>query len=159
MILNRFFIDLNLVDDDDSSWFVPFNFATLTLKTRSQTSSKKKKIEKIISIAEKPDWFEFNKQQMGHYRVNYDFENWNSIINVLNSENYQRVHVLNRAQLVDDFLSFANAGLIDFDIASGILKYLRHEIDYIPWSTLTKNSEKMRGAFGGKNKVFNVSCM
>ena len=32
------------------------------------------------------DWYIFNLQQSGFYRVNYDTENWNNLINQLNTD-------------------------------------------------------------------------
>ncbi|XP_050465111.1 aminopeptidase N-like, partial [Cataglyphis hispanica] len=44
------------------------------------------------------DWLIFNIQQVGHYRVNYDRDNWKRIAFYLTTENYMKMHVLNRAQ-------------------------------------------------------------
>lgn len=157
----RFFVNESLKDDANSSWFIPLNFATSQTPNFDDTKIthyfEQETTEKIISTEENPEWFVFNKQQIGYYRVNYDFKNWHSIINVLNSENYHQIHVLNRAQLVDDAMSFANAGLIDFNVASGILMYLRRETDYIPWASATTYLNEVNEIFGGRNYIFNVS--
>jgi aminopeptidase N len=42
--------------------------------------------------------------------------------------------VVNRAQLIDDSLNLARAEIIDYSIPLQILKYLRMEIDYVPWA-------------------------
>jgi aminopeptidase N len=70
---------------------------------------------------------------MGYYRVNYDIANWQEIINVLNSPDFTKIHVLNRAQLVDDALTMAFDGYLSYDIAFGIVHYLFRETDYMPW--------------------------
>ena len=93
-------------------------------------------IEKIISTENiqgfnENEWFLFNKQQLSYYRVNYDSDNWKNIVKVLNSEHYNQIHVLNRAQLVDDALNFAFDGYIDFDVAFGVLAHLEREIGYL----------------------------
>lgn len=95
--------------------------------------------------------------QIGYYRVNYDFDNWHKLIVLLNSDDYQLINVLNRAQLVDDAMSFAQAGLIDHDVAAGILMYLRHETDYIPWASASNYLNDMSELFGGRNHEIHVS--
>lgn len=80
-------------------------------------------------------WYILNKQVIGYYRVNYDKTNWQLLINVLNSTAYGNIHVLNRAQLIDDSINLARANLLDIDIALDILYYLQRETDFIPWST------------------------
>lgn len=137
---------------DASSWFVPLNFAhannpnfdemEFTHFFESETSEKLISTDGIQSFDD-DEWFVFNKQQLGYYRVNYDVENWWNIIRTLNSENYQQIHVLNRAQLVDDAFNFAIDGLIDFDIALGLLSYLQREVDYLPWASAVSSLERL----------------
>jgi aminopeptidase N len=129
---------------DSSSWFIPINFAHSSNPdfddSRIEYYFEAGTSELIISTSnidgfDDGGWFVFNKQQLGFYRVNYDFENWHNIIKVLNSGNYQQIHVLNRAQIVDDVMNFAIDGYVDFNIALGVLAYLRHETDYLPWAS------------------------
>jgi aminopeptidase N len=156
----RFFIDSELTDDANSKWFIPINFAT----SENQNFNDEKFTdffepevdEKIISIEKEPEWFVFNKQQIGFYRVNYDLENWKNLIQILNSENFNQIHVLNRAQLIDDSLSFAKAGLIDYDVAAEVLMYLRQETDYVPWAAALSHLGHIYEVFGGRNENFNV---
>lgn len=88
-------------------------------------------------------WYVFNKQQIGYYRVNYNIANWNALIKVLNSENFEQIHVLNRAQLIDDSLNFAADNLLDYDVPLGILSYLTRETDYVPWRAAVNNLDKL----------------
>lgn len=70
---------------------------------------------------------------LGYYRVNYNEHNWNAIINVLNGNTFHIVHVLNRAQLLDDSFNLAKAGYLDFSIALNLLtKYLHREYELMP---------------------------
>lgn len=78
-------------------------------------------------------WFVFNKQQLGFYRVNYDFNNWHELFKILNSDNFRQIHVLIRAQLVDDPLNLAADGYLSYEVAFRVLSYLSRETDYIPW--------------------------
>ena len=157
----KFLIDSRLREDANSTWTIPLNFATSQgadfENTKFDIFFEKSTEEKIIQVEVEPEWFVFNKQQVGYYRVNYDLENWNNIIKLLNSENFNAIHVLNRAQLVDDALSFAQAGLIDQSLASSVLMYLKLETDYIPWEAATPHLNQLYDLFGGRNQEINVS--
>ena len=69
---------------------------------------------------------------LGYYRVNYDEKNWRLIINQLN-EDHNKIHVINRAQLINDALNFASIGLLNYDLALGVTSYLDKETEYFPW--------------------------
>jgi aminopeptidase N len=51
----------------------------------------------------------------------------------LNSENYEKIHAVNRAQLLDDALNLARAGVLNYRTALDLTQYLEKEVDYIPW--------------------------
>lgn len=71
---------------------------------------------------------------IGYYRVNYNDYNWNLITNYLNTENYKLIHVLNRAQLLDDSFHLAQDSYIgSHTIFLNITRYLRQEGDGIAW--------------------------
>lgn len=78
-------------------------------------------------------WVIFNTQQVGYYRVNYDAVSWHLIYQALLKANHDGIHVLNRAQVVDDALNLARGGLLDYETAFDILDYLPAETNYIPW--------------------------
>lgn len=156
----KYFVDPSLKDELNSTWTIPLNYATSDNPNFDDTTITHyfdhNSNQKTIPLdSNKPEWFVFNKQQLGYYRVNYDAENWRNIIEVLNGENYSDIHVLNRALLVDDAMSFARAGLINYDLASGILMYLRHESDYIPWASASIYLDELTDLFGGMNEDIN----
>lgn len=64
--------------------------------------------------------------------MNYNVDNWNAIIDDLNSNTFHIIHVLNRAQLLDDSFNLAKSGYLDFSIALNILKYLQREYELMP---------------------------
>ena len=74
----------------------------------------------------------FNIQQTGYYRVNYDENNWKLIIKQL-KEDHTTIHVVNRAQIIDDALNLARAGLLKYQLALDVTSYLHKENEYIPW--------------------------
>lgn len=56
------------------------------------------------------------------------------IISTLNDPNgFEKIHTLNRVQLIDDVFSFSQTGDVDYEIAFHMLNYLRHEKEYLPW--------------------------
>ena len=69
---------------------------------------------------------------LGYYRVNYDEKNWRLIIDQLN-EDHNKIHVINRAQLINDALNLASIGLLNYDLALGVTSYLGKETEYFPW--------------------------
>ncbi|XP_029166522.1 aminopeptidase N-like [Nylanderia fulva] len=109
---------------------------------------------------EENGWMIFNIQQVGYYRVNYDDENWRRISNYLNSDNYTKIHVLNRAQIIDDAFHLMIAGQLQFHIFWDIIKYLHREEDYIAWYPMFKALEyifniiPVTSMFGGKIENF-----
>lgn len=60
------------------------------------------------------------------------------IANYLNSENFSRIHVLNRAQLLDDALWLYQQKLLERDILFNLTSYMIREVDYIPWASFDK---------------------
>lgn len=68
-----------------------------------------------------------------NFRVNYDSENWKKISKSL-MDNHKKIHRTNRAQILDDSLTLARAGLLDYKLALETTEYLADEVDYIPWS-------------------------
>ena len=72
-------------------------------------------------------------QPIGYYRVNYDEENWRLVIKQLNKD-HTKIHVNNRAQLIDDALNLARKGLLEYELALDITSYLHKETEYVPWS-------------------------
>lgn len=67
----------------------------------------------------------------GYYRVNYDDLNWRKIVNYLNSDNYTKIHVLNRAQIIDDAYHLMQAHQLDIEIFMDLLNYLSRETSLI----------------------------
>jgi hypothetical protein len=67
------------------------------------------------------------------YRVLYNEDNYQLLTNYLKSENHNKIHPLNKAQLLDDSLNLARAGVLNYSIALELTKYLVNETDFIPW--------------------------
>lgn len=138
-------------EEDNSRWYIPLNFAVesrpnfddVTITDYFLDDQSDATISYPTPFTSSNEWFIFNKQQIGYYRVNYDASNWQQLIQVLNSDNFQDIHVSNRAQLVDDALNLAADEYLDYGTAFGILSYLERETDYIPWRAAITNLDKI----------------
>ena len=76
----------------------------------------------------------------GYYRVNYDDQNWRLIIQQL-MKDHTNIHVINRAQIIDDVLNLARAGLLKYEIALEVTSYLKNENEYLPWAAALSGIE------------------
>lgn len=124
-------------------WHVPINYVTASNPNFNATTADLwftgNQLEIRNETAPKPwmpnDWIVFNIQQSGYYRVNYDNELWNLIIEQLNGPQFERIHLLNRGQLIDDSFHISRSGRITPDIPLAIMNYLERETDHIPWDS------------------------
>jgi len=64
--------------------------------------------------------------------VNYEVDNWMALIQQLN-DTPTDIHVLNRAQLIDDSFNLARSGQLDYSVPLHLSKYLENENDTTPW--------------------------
>ncbi|XP_029158974.1 aminopeptidase N-like [Nylanderia fulva] len=94
-----------------------------------------------IPLSEPENWVILNLQQIGFYRVNYDNKNWKLIARYLNSEQYTNIHVLNRAQIIDDSFHLMTQKKLNFSIFWELSSYLWQEKDFIAWYPMFKSLE------------------
>ena len=143
-ITQKRYVDVAANNNEDGSWYIPLNYVTAVNPDFSNTSptdyfEDETPIKHISTAQQNFDasrhWYIFNVQQTGYYRVNYEKSNWHNLASLLNTHNYGEINILNRAQLVDDSLTLARSGRLDFENALSILTYLRHENDYVPWQS------------------------
>ncbi|XP_050562660.1 aminopeptidase N isoform X2 [Spodoptera frugiperda] len=120
-------------------WWIPVSYTTASEKdfetTQPKLWLKGEKSLTVHNITMKPeDWFIANVQQTGFYRVNYDLQNWKLLIKILKDPaRFQEIHIINRAQLVDDAMNLALTGRLDYRTALDVTSYLAHERSYVPW--------------------------
>ncbi|XP_011148766.2 uncharacterized protein LOC105188815 [Harpegnathos saltator] len=81
-------------------------------------------------------WILLNIQQFGYYRVNYDNQDWLRIASFLNNSNYKQIHVLNRAQILDDAYYFLMENNMNYHTYYCLIAYLRKETSFIVWHTM-----------------------
>lgn len=164
----QYFMDRFYQSSEVAKWFIPLNIATQDNPNFDDTTVHdglflKGDTNKTISILEiehfNPEkWFIINKQQTGYYRVNYDDDNWNRIIQQLNTD-YTKIHVLNRAQLIDDAFSLAKSKHLSYDIAIKLISYIKNEREYVPWASFLTHADDLNRLFDNtaQHNTFKVS--
>ncbi|KAJ8733118.1 hypothetical protein PYW08_001416 [Mythimna loreyi] len=133
----------NNTERSNNRWHVPINWV---LSTNPDFSDTRPQHWVPPSFPARPfdipglsnaSWYIINKQQTGYYRVNYDVQNWAALATALNN-NHEVIHVLNRAQLIDDAFDLARNGRLSYKYARRIANYLVKEKDYIPWAAANR---------------------
>lgn len=162
----RYFTNKNQTLTTPSSWYIPLNFATATVADFEDTYFSHYYVNNqdmiMIDVPAQHnanDWFIFNKQQLGYYRVNYDQSNWNALAAFLSTANFNRIHVLNRAQLLDDLINFASGGYVEYDVVYNLLSYLHRETEYTPWFAADRFISTLYTTFGPNNADLNVTLL
>ncbi|KAH8335665.1 hypothetical protein KR074_008769, partial [Drosophila pseudoananassae] len=144
-----------LADDDSNqkTWYVPINFATASSPDYRNTSASHYLLNTTevevsdVAIA-RDDWIIINKKSSFFYRSLYDLDNYDRIVEALNN-NYHKIHVRNRAQLLNDAYVFVTTGRLNHSVLLRLLTYLRYEDQYAPWNNantiLTAYDRYLRG--------------
>ncbi|XP_071424308.1 aminopeptidase N [Pithys albifrons albifrons] len=87
---------------------------------------------------ESPNWLLLNLDVSGYFRVNYNQENWNQLLNQL-STNHSAFPVINRAQIIDDAFNLARAKYVNVTLALSTTRFLSKETAYMPWQAALNN--------------------
>lgn len=160
----RFFEYKKINSDDESSWFIPINYATHLYPDFNDTyfthffADGTDELVIPVTNFDSSYWYVFNKQQFGYYRVNYDEANWRNLVFILNSDKFSDIHIMNRVQIIDDAFALAQGGyLTDYSIPYDIIKYLDREDDFFPWYTLYRQVNYLFTVYGNKNQKLIVS--
>lgn len=95
--------------------------------------------KKIENLPDKNQWVIFNIKLAGLYKIKYDDHNYRLIVDTLNSEDFDTIDIINRAQLIDDAMDLAWVGKQDYGVALDMINYLRRESEYIPWKAALDN--------------------
>ncbi|XP_015127629.1 thyrotropin-releasing hormone-degrading ectoenzyme-like isoform X2 [Diachasma alloeum] len=123
-------------------WTIPINYATTSRpdfsSTRPMYFMRRANHSLVLDRIDRNDGIILNIQQTGFYRVDYDWENWKRIIAYLNSENYHKIHVLNRAQLLNDVVYFSERDERYYELLVDMAMYLRRETNLLPWMAIKK---------------------
>lgn len=103
----------NSSENHEYRWWVPITFTGQNNPdfeaTQPEMWMKGTKEVTVSSLPTRDQWVIFNLQETGYYRVNYDDNNWNLLVQQLNTD-HRAIHVINRAQIIDDAFNLARAG-------------------------------------------------
>ncbi|KAJ8889515.1 hypothetical protein PR048_009014 [Dryococelus australis] len=135
-----------LLDESDSNdtssecWTIPITYSTASHPTFENSTPKlwmtcDQQVTNISNMPGPDQWVIFNNRLSGLYRVQYDTRNWILISEAMNSARFQRISLLNRAQLLNDMMAFAWTGDVGYDVSLDLVRYLRQETSYMPWRT------------------------
>ncbi|XP_067216546.1 thyrotropin-releasing hormone-degrading ectoenzyme-like isoform X2 [Linepithema humile] len=99
------------------------------------------KPKRLVQKFDENDWIIVNLQQTGYYRVNYDTDNWLKLAQYMNSTRYFDIHILNRAQIIDDAFYFLIHKQLDYTVFWKISEFLSRETNYVVWYAMFKAFE------------------
>lgn len=120
-----------------NSWYIPVNYAIQSDPDFRKTEATHYLLKNNISVTEtkldSTQWLILNKQSTGYYRINYDSQNWQLIIDGLINRPH-KIHPRNRAQLISDLYRFTTSGRVAHATLLQLLTYLPQENQYAPWS-------------------------
>ncbi|KAI7812168.1 alanyl (membrane) aminopeptidase b, tandem duplicate 1 [Triplophysa rosa] len=118
-------------------WFVPIKWRKNTVTSEPIWLLEKNAIKNEMKTNAN-EWILANIDVVGYYRVNYDPENWNRLLNALQTSK-DDIPIINRAQIIDDAFNLAKARIIDITLALRTTQYLSSETEYMPWEAALDN--------------------
>ncbi|CAG0888889.1 unnamed protein product [Cyprideis torosa] len=130
-------------DGIDYKWHIPVSYVVQSNADFSATQPRlwirqNEKSKNIGVISEKSEWVILNVQQTGYYRVNYDSRTWELLEKQL-LEDHTKIHRVNRAQILDDAFNLAKAGILNYSVPLGLIRYLSKEKSNSPWVAAIRN--------------------
>ncbi|NP_001082794.1 alanyl (membrane) aminopeptidase b, tandem duplicate 1 [Danio rerio] len=118
-------------------WFVPITWTkNEAIKPQYWLLQKNTQFDDMKTNAN--EWVLANINTVGYYRVNYDEQNWERLLNALQTSR-ESIPVINRAQLIDDAFNLAKAGIIKTTLALRTTEFLDVETEYMPWQSALNN--------------------
>ncbi|XP_017334522.1 aminopeptidase N [Ictalurus punctatus] len=132
-------------------WFIPIKWIKSGVEQEQLWLLQKSVMHKSLK-AGKGEWVLANLNVSGYYRVNYDNENWQRLLDQLTT-NHQKIPVINRAQILDDAFTLARASIINITLALRTTKYLSMEREYIPWEAALRSLSSLFAVFD-RNEVY-----
>lgn len=148
-----------------SLWWIPYNFATASSSNFSNTAASgwMQATARTLRVGDASvasgDWLVLNKQQSGYYRVQYDTQNYQLIANELSKGDFKKIHLVSRAQIIDDVFDFARTERLNYTIVFDIIKYLERDTEFVPWAAAFNGLTFVDRMYSGSSKYeeFTVS--
>lgn len=101
-------------------------------------------------------WYIGNIQHSGWYRVNYDANNWNLLINQMIEDDHTLINPIHRAQLLDDSFNLGRAEIIDQLVFFNISKYLIKETDGLAFTPAFTGFSYMTSFIEDEVEIFDL---
>lgn len=139
----RFLADPEAIYDPSESdysykWTIPITYVT-DKNSESTLIWFDKNADKLeIKLNEPVEWIKFNCDQIGYYRINYNVQEWESFVDVL-QWHHKRLSISDRTNLIEDAFSLAQASELDYTIAMKMTSYLGNEHSSVPWRVAAAN--------------------
>ncbi|XP_068432801.1 aminopeptidase N-like [Clinocottus analis] len=137
----HFLLDPESVVDRPSqfnyTWFVPIKWMKTGVEQQQYWLLRATDSNALMRVSGE-DWVLANTNVVGYFRVNYDLDNWDRLLSLLNT-NHQALSIINRAQIIDDAFNLARAKIVNTTLALSTTKYLSKERKYIPWESALRN--------------------
>lgn len=115
-------------------WYVPLTYTFQGSPQEPKTTWMNISTDQVEFTWPVGKWIKGNFKQVGFYRVHYDDDNWNALINQLKTD-HTVFTAEDRSSLIDDAFNLARAGYLKYPIALSTLEYLEKETKYVPWKT------------------------
>ncbi|KAF2896795.1 hypothetical protein ILUMI_09379 [Ignelater luminosus] len=135
----RFFFHKAKGPKSKYKWYIPISFTTDFEKQFNRTYARiwltpnDNFVRIRNAIENEMSWIVINIQSTAFIRVNYHESLWRALEEALKKPGFDKIHVLNRAQIISDATNLARAGALSYEIALNILLYLKTETEYYPW--------------------------
>ncbi|XP_011303363.1 glutamyl aminopeptidase isoform X2 [Fopius arisanus] len=139
----RFLADPDATYDPTKSdygykWTIPITYTTDQNESPTLVWFDKDASKLEIKLSEPAEWVKFNHDQVGYYRVNYDLQEWNNFVEILQT-GHKSLTVSDRTSLIEDAFSLAHASQLDYTIALRMTSYLKKEESVTPWRVAGAN--------------------
>lgn len=125
-------------------WYIPITYTTDTQTEPKSVWFNNQDIEITLPELGPHKWLKLNKDQVGYYRVNYPINMWQALTDALIAD-VSAFSVSDRAHLLNDAFSLAEATHIKYDTALELTRYLAKETEYVPWSVASSKLRSLKG--------------
>lgn len=123
-------------------WFISVTYFTSANSTVKREWFNHTMDKLVINVGD-VDWVKLNKDQIGYYRVNYEKSMWENINQALIA-NIDVMSVVDRAHLLNDVFSLAQAQEIEYSTALKLTEFLKNESSFVPWDVASTKLKNIR---------------
>ncbi|KAH8251285.1 hypothetical protein KR032_005121, partial [Drosophila birchii] len=139
-------------------WWIPITFTTQANRNFYDVRPKAwmSPLENVLSLKVSvpyDQWIVLNLRAMGYYRVQYDDHTWELLANTL-FDDFRRIDVLSRAQIVSDVLFLHKHRQLSWTIAVNVLKYMVDEDEQEPLMAFVVGLTHGYWGFKPENSMF-----